>query len=72
MILLAGKSYQFPTDRQRQIGETEEVIKNGQSRETKQKHNTLCVGHHHTQDEDLHNKKVDEKIPSISMNAQIL
>jgi hypothetical protein len=34
MILLAGKSYQFPTDRQRQIGETEEVIKNGQSRET--------------------------------------
>jgi hypothetical protein len=27
------------------------------------KHNTLCVGHHHTQDEDLHNKKVDEKIP---------
>jgi hypothetical protein len=31
------------TDRQRQIGETEEVIKNGQSRETKQKtQHTMC------------------------------
>ena len=39
---------------------TEGAIKNGQSREsgdigytrrrkTKQKHNTICVGHHHTQ-----------------------
>jgi hypothetical protein len=39
---------------------TEEAINNGQSRETsnivytrqrktKQKHNTICVGHHHTQ-----------------------
>jgi hypothetical protein len=36
------------------------------------KHNTLCVGHHPTQDEDLHNKKVDEKIPSISMNAPVI
>jgi hypothetical protein len=36
------------------------------------KHNTLCVGHHYTQDEDIHNKKVDEKIPSISMNAPVM
>jgi hypothetical protein len=26
---------------------TEGAIKNGQSRETKQKHNTICVEHHY-------------------------
>jgi hypothetical protein len=48
------------TQKQKMLEKTEGTIKNGQSRKTgnightrrkeaKQKHNTICVGHHYTQ-----------------------
>jgi hypothetical protein len=39
-------------------------------RQTKQKHNTICIGHHHTQDRDKQNKTTTQYVLDTTMRKQ--